>query len=121
MPSHVGSTLVGERFGGTRLIPALYVASAVLLKAANGLAIARIKANWSSETGVSTIGKFLVIWDGLKCHRSRLVWDFVRQQQGRIWLEFLPAYAPEVNPVEYLWGTRNTMNYPTSVPRTLAN
>ena len=93
----------------------------MLLKAANGLAIARIKANWSSETGVSTIGKFLVIWDGLKCHRSRLVWDFVRQQQGRIWLEFLPAYAPEVNPVEYLWGTRNTMNYPTSVPRTLAN
>jgi len=67
------------------------VASAVLLKAANGLAIVRIKANWSSETGVSTIGKFLVIWEGLKCHRSRLVWDFVRQQQGRIWLEFLPA------------------------------
>ena len=66
-------------------------------------------------------GKLLVIWDGLKCHRSRLVWDFVRQQQGRIWLEFLPAYAPEVNPVEYLWGTRNTMNYPTSVPTTLAN
>ena len=79
------------------------------------------RPNWSSETGVSTIGKFLVIWDGLKCHRSRLVWDFVRQQQGRIWLEFLPAYAPEVNPVEYLWGTRNTMNYPTSVPTTLAN
>jgi len=81
------------------------VASAVLLKAANGLAIARIKANWSSETGVSTIGKFLVIWDGLKCHRSRLVWDFVRQQQGRIWLEFLPAYAPELNPVEFGFGT----------------
>ena len=49
-------------------------------------------------------GKLLVIWDGLKCHRSRLIWDFIREQHGRIWLEFLPAYAPELNPVEYLWG-----------------
>jgi len=27
-------------------------------------------------------GKLLIIWDGLKSHRSRLVWDFVRQQRG---------------------------------------
>jgi len=31
------------------------------------------------------------LWDGLPARRSRAVWDFVRQQQGRIWLEFLPA------------------------------
>ena len=24
--------------------------------------------------------------------------------EGRLVLEFLPAYAPELNPVEYLWG-----------------
>jgi transposase len=41
---------------------------------------------------------------GLPAHRSRAVWDFVRQQRGRIWLEFLPAYAPELNPTEYIWG-----------------
>jgi transposase len=40
----------------------------------------------------------------LTAHRSRAVWDFVRQQRGRIWLEFLPAYAPELNPTEYIWG-----------------
>jgi hypothetical protein len=28
----------------------------------------------------------------------------VRARRGRIWLEFLPAYAPELNPVEYLWS-----------------
>jgi hypothetical protein len=33
-----------------------------------------------------------------------MVWDFVRQQRGRLFLEFLPAYAPELNPVEYLWS-----------------
>jgi transposase len=49
-------------------------------------------------------GKVLIVWDGLPVHRSRAVWEFVRQQHGRIWLEFLPAYAPELNPTEYIWG-----------------
>lgn len=49
-------------------------------------------------------GKVLIVWDGLSVHRSGAVREFVRQQQGRIWLEFLPAYAPELNPTEYIWG-----------------
>lgn len=49
-------------------------------------------------------GRLLIVWDGLPGHRSRMVWDFVQQQRGRLWLEFLPAYAPELNPVEYLWS-----------------
>ncbi len=49
-------------------------------------------------------GKLLIVWDGLPVHRSRAVWEFVRQQRGLIWLEFLPAYAPELNPTEYIWG-----------------
>jgi transposase len=49
-------------------------------------------------------GKVLIVWEGLPAHRSRAVWEFVRQQRGRIWLEFLPAYAPELNPTEYIWG-----------------
>jgi transposase len=49
-------------------------------------------------------GRLLIVWDGLAAHRSRAVWNFVRQQHGRIWLEFLPAYAPELNPTEYIWG-----------------
>jgi transposase len=49
-------------------------------------------------------GKLLVIWDGLPGHRSQLVKDFVAEQKGRLELERLPSYAPELNPVEYLWG-----------------
>ena len=30
--------------------------------------------------------------------------DHVEATEGRIWLERLPAYAPELNPVEYMWG-----------------
>ena len=48
--------------------------------------------------------KLLVIWDGSKAHRSRLVKDFVIKQTGAIHLEYLPAYAPELNTVEYIWG-----------------
>lgn len=45
----------------------------------------------------------LIVWDGLRVHWSRAVREFAEEQQGRIHLERLPAYAPELNPVEYLW------------------
>ena len=49
-------------------------------------------------------GKLLVVWDGLRQHRARLVTDFIAAQRGRLATEQLPAYAPELNPVEYIWG-----------------
>lgn len=48
--------------------------------------------------------KVLVIWDGLPAHRSRLVRDYVDRLNGAVQLEYLPAYAPELNPTEYIWG-----------------
>jgi transposase len=64
--------------------------------------------------------KLLIIWDGLPSHHSHLVWDFVRQQRGRLWLEFLPAYAPELNPVEYLWSHWKQHELPNFCPSTFA-
>ena len=49
-------------------------------------------------------GPLLIVWDRLPAHRSRLVRDFLESLDGQIWTEYLPAYAPELNPVEYLWG-----------------
>lgn len=49
-------------------------------------------------------GPLLVIWDRLPAHRSALVRRSVEASRGRIVVKFLPAYAPELNPVEYLWG-----------------
>ena len=49
-------------------------------------------------------GKLLVIWDGLAAHRSRLVKDFVASTGNRLHMARLPAYAPELNPTEYVWG-----------------
>jgi transposase len=63
-------------------------------------------------------GRLLVIWDGLRQHRSRLVKDFMTQRRGRLVIEFLPAYAPELNPVEYLWGYWKQHELPNLCPKT---
>ena len=62
--------------------------------------------------------KLLIIWDGLKAHRSRHVQQYVEVTEGAIRLEFLPAYAPELNPVEYLWGYWKHHALPNFCPTT---
>ena len=46
----------------------------------------------------------LVIWDGSRPHRSRLVREYLDSLGGHIQLAYLPPYAPDLNPVEYLWA-----------------
>ncbi len=49
-------------------------------------------------------GKLLVIWDGAPIHRSKVVKAFLAEGGAeRLWLEQLPPYAPELNPVEGVW------------------
>ena len=48
--------------------------------------------------------KLLIIWDGLQAHRSRMVRDYLDSTKGAVQVAFLPAYAPDCNPVEYLWA-----------------
>ena len=61
-------------------------------------------------------GQVLVIWDKATTHRSQIVRDFVASQNGRLTLEFLPGYAPELNPVEYLWGHWKQPELPNLCP-----
>jgi transposase len=49
-------------------------------------------------------GKILLFWDGAPIHRSREVATFLATQTEWLQVERLPAYAPELNPVEYLWA-----------------
>jgi len=62
--------------------------------------------------------KLLVIWDRSKTHRSRLVQQFVAGQKGAICIEYLPAYAPELNPTEYIWGYWKHHELPNFCPKT---
>lgn len=59
----------------------------------------------------------LIVWDRLAAHRSALVRDFSASQKGRIAVEYLPAYAPELNPVEYIWGYWKQRELPNVCPK----
>lgn len=48
-------------------------------------------------------GPIVLIWDRLPVHRAAAIRRFV-DQHPRLRIEFLPAYAPELNPVEYAWS-----------------
>ena len=48
-------------------------------------------------------GDILLIWDRLPAHRSLITQQFIRDQKGRLAIEYLPPYAPELNPKENLW------------------
>lgn len=48
-------------------------------------------------------GPVIVIWDRLGAHRSRAVRAFAAKHP-RLSLEHLPAYAPDLNPVDHLWS-----------------
>jgi transposase len=44
-----------------------------------------------------------LLWDRLNAHRAKKTREYL-DSVDRLHTFFLPAYAPELNPVEYLWG-----------------
>ena len=48
--------------------------------------------------------KVTLIWDGLPSHRSKDMKSWIARQRSWLLVEALPAYAPDLNPVELLWG-----------------
>ena len=48
-------------------------------------------------------GRVILVWDRWSAHRSAAI-KAVVADNPRLELEYLPAYAPELNPVEYLWS-----------------
>ena len=48
-------------------------------------------------------GPVIVLWDRIQTHRSGAVRDWLARQR-RLRVEYFPAYAPELNPIEHAWG-----------------
>jgi transposase len=46
----------------------------------------------------------IMLWDRGTIHRSKIVQDFVRQSRKWLDAEFLPPYAPDLNPDEWFWN-----------------
>ena len=51
----------------------------------------------------SVPGKVIVVWDGGTNHKGPVMRAFLARN-ARLWLERLPPYAPELNPVEQVWS-----------------
>lgn len=47
--------------------------------------------------------KIILIWDRARIHKSKVVKGYL-QQHPEIYIEELPAYAPQLNPEEYCHG-----------------
>jgi transposase len=61
-----------------------------------------------------------LLWDGLPAHRSRAMRGWLATQRSWLVTERLPAYAPELNPVEGLWSSLKAVELANLTSPTLA-
>jgi hypothetical protein len=57
--------------------------------------------------------KATLLWDGLPAHRSRAMQAWLATQRSWLVVERLPAYAPELNPVEGCGPASRPWSWPT--------
>lgn len=48
--------------------------------------------------------KTILLWDRLPAHRGAKVQAYIQRESSWLTMEYLPPYAPELNPVEYFWS-----------------
>lgn len=64
-------------------------------------------------------GPVILLWDGLPAHRSAHTRRQVEAQRSWLQVERLPAYAPELNPVEPMWANLSARELANLCPETL--
>jgi len=48
--------------------------------------------------------KVFMVLDGHPAHKAKMIKEYVKSLQGDLELHFLPGYAPELNPDEFVWN-----------------
>ena len=102
----VGQTPVvattGERFG-INLISAVTAKGALRFAAYHGNLNGGVFIDFCRRLLADAAGPVFLILDGHPVHRSNAVKQFAASTGGRLRLFFLPGYAPELNPDEWVW------------------
>jgi transposase len=62
-------------------------------------------------------GPLTIVWDRLSAHKSKITRRFIADQGNRLVVEYLPGYAPELNPVEYIWAYWKQHTLPNVCPK----
>lgn len=65
-------------------------------------------------------GKVIVVWDNGPMHKGPAVRELLRRHP-RLALEWLPPYAPDLNPVEALWSHLKYGHCANLIPRDLSH
>jgi hypothetical protein len=82
--------------------------------------------NYETDTLIGVLGelrmflggeKATLLWDGLPAHRSKAMRAWLATQRHWLVVERLPAYAPDLNPVEGLCPASRPWSWPTSPRR----
>jgi transposase len=85
--------------------------------------------NYDTDTLIEVLGelrrflggeKATLLWDGLPAHRSRAMRAWLATQRSWLVVERLPAYAPDLNPVEGLWSCLKAVELANLTSPTLA-
>lgn len=53
-------------------------------------------------------GKAFLVVDGHPAHKANIVKRYIQSLKGRLELHFLPPYAPDLNPDEFVWSHMKT-------------
>jgi transposase len=64
-------------------------------------------------------GPIVLLWDHLSAHTSKKVATYLTANQDWLTVEWFPGYAPELNPVEYVWSYAKDKPTANSSPDTL--
>jgi transposase len=102
----VGQTPVvattGDRFG-VNLISAVTAKGKLRFAAYEGSLNGPVFIDFCRRLLHDTHGPVFLVLDGHPVHRSNAVKEFAVSTNGRLRLCFLPGYAPELNPGEWVW------------------
>lgn len=52
----------------------------------------------------SQVGRIFLVVDGHPAHKANAVRNYIKSLKGRLELHFLPPYAPDLNPDEFVWS-----------------
>lgn len=93
----------GDRFG-LKLISAVSPRGDMKFKSFEGRMNGGRFVGFLKELLADAGKPIIVIMDGASYHRGKPVKDFVAQSNGRVTVEYLPSYSPELNPDEQVWS-----------------
>jgi transposase len=92
----------GDRFG-VNLISAVTAKGKLRFAAYDGSLNGPVFIDFCRRLLDDTPGPVFLVLDGHPVHRSKAVKQFAASTGGRLRLWFLPGYAPELNPDEWVW------------------